>query len=81
MLVPLNRTGRLGVRVEGAGEGALSWNGRRVAAGGLPVQATIAAGEIRRGINEARIDGATVAKLVLDETSDWPPAWSTVGAP
>lgn len=80
LLVPLNRTGRLTLRLEGKGEGALRWNGRAVAAGGLPLEGELDESEILRGLNDVHVDGPATT-LVLIEGADWPPTWATTGAP
>src|SRR5262249_40726286 len=81
LLVPLVRTGRLGARLEGAGEGAVTWNGRLLGRGRLPLAVEAPAALVRRGLNDVRIEGAAARALVLIETPDWPPLWTTLGAP
>jgi hypothetical protein len=80
MLIPLNRTGRLGLRITGSGSGEVRWNGKTLHTGTLPVLTEIAAADVRRGLNQLEVRGAA-EKVELQESSDWPPSWSTKDAP
>jgi hypothetical protein len=80
-LLPINRTGRLDVRLEGVGWGAIVWNGRRFGEGALPLAIELPRDAIRRGLNDVTLEGNDVRTLLLQETSDWPPAWATSDAP
>jgi hypothetical protein len=80
-LVPLNRTGRLVLVVDGDGDADAAWNGRSVVRGRLPLRVELPARAIRRGLNELQVAGGEARFARLEETADWPPAWSTTGAP